>query len=106
MATVEFPQLIERGAGLDVHKDTVVGTIRGTGLIEETRTFGTFTCELELLIRWLKEAGITHVAMESTGVYWKPVYYVLEAISISSWSMRAISRMCRVTKRIKKILSG
>ena len=78
MATVEFPQLIERGAGLDVHKDTVVATIRGTGLIEETRTFGTFTCDLEHLISWLRESGITHVAMESTGVYWKPVYYVLE----------------------------
>jgi transposase len=78
MATVEFPQLIERGAGLDVHKDTVVATIRGTGLTEETKTFGTFTCDLERLIVWLKAALITHVAMESTGVYWKPVYYVLE----------------------------
>lgn len=78
MATVEFPQIIERGAGLDVHKDTVVATIRGTGIIEETKTFGTFTCELEKLILWLKEAGVTHVAMESTGVYWKPVYYILE----------------------------
>ncbi len=78
MATVEFPQIIERGADLDVHKDTVVATIRGTGIIEETRTFGTFTCYLECLIRWLKAFGVTHVAMESTGVYWKPVYYVLE----------------------------
>jgi transposase len=78
MATVEFPQIIERGAGLDVHKDTVVATIRGTGLIEETRTFSTFTCHLELLITWLLQSGVTHVAMESTGVYWKPVYHVLE----------------------------
>jgi transposase len=78
MATVEFPQIIERGAGLDVHKDTVVATIRGTGIEEETRTFGTFTSDLEQLIGWLAESGITHAAMESTGVYWKPVYYVLE----------------------------
>lgn len=78
MTTVEFPQIIERGCGLDVHKDTVVGSIRGTGIIEETRTFGTFTSDLEQLIQWLRQSKITHVAMESTGVYWKPVYYVLE----------------------------
>lgn len=78
MATVEFPQIIERGVGLDVHKDTVVATIRGTGIEVETRTFGTFTSDLEQLIGWLGESGVTHAAMESTGVYWKPVYYVLE----------------------------
>lgn len=78
MAAIEFPQLIERGCGLDVHKDTVVATIRGDGLVEETRTFGTFTENLEDLCRWLQSSGVTHIAMESTGVYWKPVYYILE----------------------------
>lgn len=74
---VEFPQLIERGCGLDVHQQTVVATIKGSGIKEETRTFGTFTGELHLLAHWLKENQITHLAMESTGVYWKPVYNIL-----------------------------
>ena len=74
MSTVEFPQLIERGCGLDVHRDTVVASIQGIDLEEETQTFSTFTADLERLICWLQNRGITHVAMESTGVYWKPVY--------------------------------
>lgn len=78
MSVVEFPQLIERGCGLDVHKETVVASIKGSGLQEETRTYGTFTHELEELTQWLSNEGVTHVAMESTGVYWKPVYAVLE----------------------------
>jgi len=78
MAMIEFPQLIERGCGLDVHRDTVVASISGVGIQEETRTYSTFTPDLEHLICWLQNNGITHVAMESTGVYWKPVYYVLE----------------------------
>lgn len=78
MAVVEFPQLIARGCGLDVHKDTVVASIKGTGIQEETRTFATFTRDLEDLSGWLEGHQITHIAMESTGVYWRPVYYVLE----------------------------
>lgn len=78
MSTVEFPQIIERGCGLDVHRDTVVASIQGIDLAEETQTFSTFTADLERLICWLQNHGVTHVAMESTGVYWKPVYYVLE----------------------------
>ena len=76
---VEFPQLIERGCGLDVHQQTVVATIKGAGIVEETRTFGTSTCDLEILKTWLQENHITHLAMESTGVYWKPVYNILSA---------------------------
>jgi transposase len=78
MAVVEFPQLIARGCGLDVHKDTVVATIKGTGIKEETRTFATFTSELEALSEWLVSHKVTHIAMESTGIYWRPVYYILE----------------------------
>jgi len=76
---VEFPQLIARGCGLDVHKDTVVATIKGTGLQEQTRTFCTFTQDLEEFSTWLKTHQVTHIAMESTGIYWRPVYYVLES---------------------------
>jgi len=69
-------------AGLDVHKDTVVACVRRLDdhgqAHEEVRTFGTMTGALLALADWLAQAGVTHVAMESTGVYWKPVYHVLE----------------------------
>lgn len=74
----EFPRIIERGCGLDVHKDTVVASIKGKDIVERTETFGAFTEELEQLIGFLQNEGVTHIAMESTGIYWKPVYYVLE----------------------------
>ena len=69
-------------AGLDVHKKTVVPTIivpdsKG-GLHKETRTFGTMTADLLALSDWLAEQGVTHVAMESTGEYWKPIFNILE----------------------------
>jgi transposase len=78
MSIVEFPQIVERGCGLDVHKETVVATVKGTDILERTVTFGTFTEELEQLAGFLQNEGVTHIAMESTGVYWKPVYYILE----------------------------
>lgn len=69
-------------AGLDVHKETVVACVRRLDeqgcAHEEIRTFGTMTALLLALADWLLEAGVTHVAMESTGVYWKPIYHVLE----------------------------
>jgi transposase len=75
-------QVIERCAGLDVHKATVAACVRtpGTGRIrrQEVRTFGTTTADLLALRDWLCAHGVTHVAMEATGVFWKPVYYVLE----------------------------
>jgi hypothetical protein len=55
-----------------------VATLQGDGLQEECRTFSTFTCELLALSSWLKQYEVTHVAMESTGVYWKPVFNILE----------------------------
>jgi transposase len=70
--------VVERGAGLDVHKATVVACIRGTGVEKEIRTYLTMTNDLLRLKEWLKGHGITHVAMESTGVYWKPVFIILE----------------------------
>lgn len=74
--------VITRGAGLDVHKATVVATVRVPGPTGrrrmETVTFGTMTPDLIALRDWLQAYGVTHVALESTGVYWKPVYYVLE----------------------------
>lgn len=74
--------LIERCAGLDVHRDTVVATVRSPGSggtrRSQTRTFATTTGRLEQLSDWLAAEKVALVGMESTGVYWKPVYYVLE----------------------------
>lgn len=78
MAVSEFPTIIDRGCGIDVHKDNVVVTIKGKGLESETRTFLTYTSDLHDLCGWLSGHGISHIAMESTGVYWKPVYAILE----------------------------
>lgn len=76
---ITFEQVIERGCGIDIHKSILVATIRGLGITEETRTFDGFTQSIESLRDWLKENGVTHVAMESTGVYWKPVYNIIES---------------------------
>ncbi len=65
---IEFEQVVERGCGMDVHKETVVATVAGIGIKQETRTFSTFTNSLKELKEWLKSVGITDVAMESTGV--------------------------------------
>ncbi len=73
-----FEQIVERGCGIDIHKKILVATIRGTGLEEETRSYDAYTSSIEELRNWLKSNNITHVAMESTGVYWKPVYNILE----------------------------
>jgi transposase len=74
--------LIPRCCGLDVHQATVVASVRILGptgdVTQATRTFGTMTRELEALAAWLRELAITDVAMEATGVLWKPVWHVLE----------------------------
>src|SRR5712691_127983 len=64
-------------AGLDIHKKTVVACVI-TPELEEIRTFGTMTKDLLALSDWLRQQGVTHVAMESTGVYWQPVWNILE----------------------------
>src|SRR6266508_5052032 len=77
--------IVERCAGLDVHRDSVVATVRvpGTGKsrrrrAQQTRTFGTTIAQLEQLGDWLEGFAVTLVGMEATGVYWKPVFSVLE----------------------------
>jgi transposase len=73
---------IQRGCGLDVHQATVVAcllVVLANGKVKkQIRSFGTTTRELLALRSWLEAEGCTHVAMESTGVYWKPVYAILE----------------------------
>ena len=75
---INFEQIVERGCGIDVHKKIIVATIRGTGIKEQTKTFDGFTDSIEKMKGWLQKHKITHVAMESTGVYWKPIYNILE----------------------------
>jgi transposase len=74
--------VIERCAGLDAHQETVVACrlvgSPGVRPTKEVRTFATMTRDLVALRAWLAGAGVTHVGMESTGVYWRPVYAVLE----------------------------
>jgi transposase len=74
--------LVERGCGLDVHQATVVACLLILGkdgkVRKHVRTFATTTRELVSLRAWLLAEGCTHVAMESTGVYWKPIYAILE----------------------------
>lgn len=74
--------LYRRCAGLDIHRDTVVACVRTRvkGKFEEQReTFGTFMAELRRMVRWLGAQRVRQVAMESTGVYWMPVWNVLES---------------------------
>ena len=85
---VVFPQC----AGLDVHKKSITAcrmvpdpTGQEAEGILELKTFGTMTRDLLALADWLTEASITHVAMESTGEYWKPVYNLLEGTFPCSW---------------------
>jgi transposase len=77
-------QQIERCCGLDVHKDTIAACVRiggtpGKRALQHVQTFGTTAADLLLLRDWLDAHAVTHVAMESTGVYWKPVFYALES---------------------------
>jgi len=78
----ELEVIVERSAGLDVHKDTVAVTVRvpgDDGSVHKHRAeFSTFTEDVCALRDWLVGFGVTRVGMEATGVYWKPVYYVLE----------------------------
>ncbi len=74
--------LVDRAGGLDVHKASITACVRLPGAngrrSKSTRRFGTTTSQILALVDWLASQGVSHVAMESTGVYWKPVYYLLE----------------------------
>lgn len=84
--------LYDRVAGMDVHKTNVVVCIRtisaGGRPKYTTRTFGTMTGQLLELSDWLREKGVTHLAMESTGVLWKPIWNILEG---GPWEMLLVN---------------
>ena len=89
MSEVTFPRLVSRGCGIDVHQKVVVATIDGEGLTKETREFETFTSSLIEMRHWLETNGITHVAMESTGIFWVPVFTILERTIPNVWIVNA-----------------
>ena len=78
MEKIIFDQVVEVGCGIDVHKDIIVATVRKSEKDYETKEFSSFTSSLTELREWCKSKGVTHIAMESTGVYWKPVFNILE----------------------------
>jgi transposase len=84
--------IVERSAGLDVHKDVVAVTARVPGpdgrLVKHHAEFATFTEDVLALRDWLVALGVTRVGMEATGVYWKPIYYVLED-DVECWLLNA-----------------
>lgn len=83
--------MYEKCAGLDVHKDSVYACVAKSqerGVTKEVRSFGTTTQELLRLREWLEAEGVTHGAMESTGVYWKPVLNILEG-ALEVWLANA-----------------
>jgi transposase len=89
--------LYEHCAGLDVHKKTVVACLLATTMgktSKQVRTFATTTLGLQALVDWLSSQGATHVAMESTGVYWRPVFNLLEGhcevILVNAQHMKAV----------------
>src|SRR5207247_5474152 len=102
--------MYERCCGLDIHK----ASIAACALIsekgkpqEETRRFGTMTADLRELAGWLQQKGIRHVAMESTGVYWKPVWNILEPAGFELLLANAQEvRWYLDAKRIKRTASG
>ena len=80
--------LYERCCGLDVHKKSVTACVI-TPEGKEIQTFGTMTGDIIALVDWIKSKGCSHVAMESTGVYWKPLYNLLEVEQIETLVVNA-----------------
>jgi len=90
-----LPVIREDAAGIDIGA-TLIHVAVGPGQDEEpVRTFQTFTRDLKAIAVWLRTVGVKTVAMESTGVYWIPLYELLESEgSKCCWSMRITSSAC------------
>lgn len=78
MRTVEFEQFISIGYGIDAHKEVVVATIRNSSQNYQTKNFSTFTISLIALRDWGKSEKVSHIVMESTDIYWKVLFNILE----------------------------
>lgn len=91
-------QVLERCAGVDVHQATLVVTVRvpspSGGRVITTQTFGAMAVDLLAVRDWLQAHGVTHVAIESTGVYWRPLYYLLEdAVTVVLVNMKHLTHV-------------
>ena len=75
--SISFERVIEIGCGIDAHKDLFVATIRKSQKFIETRQFDGYTSSLIELRDWCKSHGVTHIAVESTGIYWKPLFKII-----------------------------
>jgi transposase len=97
MDEIRFEQIVKVGCGIDVHQNLIVASIRKSNDEVETREFTAYTSSLTSLRDWCKQEGVTHVAMESTGVYWKPVFNILEEdfeimlVNISTGSIAVVA---------------
>jgi len=80
MEKLIFDQVVLVGCGIDVHKDIIVATIRKSEKEYETKEFRSYTSSLTELREWCKSERVTHIAMESTGVYWKPVFNIWKRV--------------------------
>ena len=78
MDEIRFEQIVKVGCGIDVHKNLIVASISKGNDKVKTREFTAYTSSLTSLRDWCKQEGVTHIVIESTGVYWKPVFNILE----------------------------
>ena len=79
MKEIGYKQMVSVGCGMDIHQDLIVATISKKDSYEiETREFEINTSAFTSLREWCKQEGVTHIAMESTGISWKPVYMLLQ----------------------------
>jgi transposase len=75
---ISYPQIVKVGCGIDVHQLLIVASIRKSSTEVETREFEAYTSSLTELRAWCKRECVTHIVMESTGIYWKPVFNIME----------------------------
>ena len=103
-------QIHDQVAGLDVHRDSITACFRQLGprggVVHEKDRFTTTTAGLGVLARWLAARNVQLVAMEATGVYWKPVFYALEDQFELGCATRPMSRRCLVARPISQTPSG
>ena len=103
----ELACVFPNAAGLDIGSAEIVAAVPPDRDAEPVRVFQTFTPDLHALVAWLLERGIDTVVMESTGVFWIPIYELLEAAGITPiGSMRATSRPSLAEKPIRMMLNG
>lgn len=102
-----LPVLHAEAAGIDIGAEEIFVAVPADRAVNPVRSFETFTRDLNELADWLQECGVRTVAMESTGVYWIPLYQILEGRGFKcSWSMRNTSKTCQAARVTYRIASG